>query len=79
MFCDGKDLADNCEYHTSFGLGDSDDFLALYTADGVFCSGVTCHSAAQDEAYGCNENGTVLRCRYPTPGYANAVKTEVAE
>ena len=79
VFCDGKDLADNGEYHTSFGLGDSDDFLALYTADGVFCSGVTCHAAAQDEAYGCDENGTVLRCRYPTPGYANAVKTEVAE
>ena len=79
VFCDGKDKTNGAELHTSFRLGESDDFLALYTADGVFCSGVTCRTATQDEAYGCNDNGTVVLCRYPTPGYANAVKTEVAK
>ncbi len=79
VFCDGKDYTDGSQLHTSFGLGESDDFLALYTAEGAFCSGVTCHATEQDEAYGCNENGAMTACRYPTPGYANAVKTEVAK
>lgn len=78
IFCDGKNSAENGEYHTNFRLGENDDYVGLYTADGSFCSGVTCNATEQDVAYGCNESGATVRCRYPTPGYANAAETEVA-
>ncbi len=73
VFCDGKDRRDG-ELHTSFRL--NGDFLALYTADGVFCSGVTCEATEQDVAFGCDDNGTTVRCLYPTPGYHNATAKE---
>ncbi len=77
VFCDGKDRALGGEYHTNFRLSENDGFLALYTADGTFCSGVTCEAAEADNAFGCNEAGATVRCRYPTPGYANAANKGV--
>lgn len=73
VFCDKKDkVTATGELHTNFCLSSSDRFIGLYTANGTFCSGVTCESADTDVAFGCNESGTVMRCRYATPGYANA-------
>lgn len=79
VFCDEKNRAAGSEYHTNFRLSGDDGFLALYTADGTFCSGVTCETTEADIAFGCNEAGTTVRCRYPTPGYANAVDKGVAK
>ncbi len=79
VFCDGKDSAGDGELHTNFRLSENDGFLGLYTADGAFCSGVTCGATEQDVAFGCDNSGKTIRCRYPTPGRANAVETEVAE
>ena len=76
VFCSGKDRTDG-ELHTDFRLGETDDFIGLYTADGVFCSGITCGESEQNVSFGCNERGTVVRCTLPTPGYANV--TEVSE
>lgn len=78
VFCDGKNKsAASGELHTNFRLGQSDGFLALYTADGAFCSGVTCQPSEQDVSFGCDENGATVLCRYPTPLRANVTQTEV--
>ncbi len=76
VFCDGKNTVTDGEYHTDFRLGENDGFVALYTADGAFCSGVTCKydSSEQDIAYGCTADGTVAQLRYPTPGAPNAAE-----
>lgn len=71
VFCSGKNRADG-ELHTSFKLGTDDSFLGLYTADGMFCSGVTCQPTDQDTSMIYTANGSYAVCRFPTPGYANA-------
>ncbi len=73
VFCDNKNkTTPTGELHTNFSLSRSDRFIGLYTADGSFCSGVTCESADTDCAFGCDETGAVGPCQYATPGYANA-------
>lgn len=79
IFCDGKNTTGNGELHTDFRLSENDGFLGLYTADGTFCSGVTCDANEQDAAFGCDDSGTTVRCRYPTPGGSNAVEKEMVE
>lgn len=76
VFCSGKDRA-NAELHTNFRLSASDGHLALYTTDGVFCSGVSCRESEQNVSFGCNADGTIVQCVLPTPAYENV--TEVAK
>lgn len=77
VFCDGKDHTEGGEWHTDFRLGEKDDFVGLYNADGILAAGVTCAETEQDIAYACDDLGNAVRCRYPTPGSANAAKEVV--
>ncbi len=73
VFCSKKDKhTENGEYHTNFRLGNNDAFLGLYTANGVFCSGVTYHPTEQNRSIGYTDDGTYQPCHYPTPRYANS-------
>ncbi len=68
VFCSGENAVKNGELHTSFRLGDGDSYLGLYTADGLFCSGVTYRATEQDVSMAYTADGTYAACRYPTPG-----------
>lgn len=76
VFCDKKDRIDG-ELHTNFRL--NGDFVSLYTANGEFCSGITCDTSEQDVAFGCDENGATVRCLYPTPWQKNATAKEAVQ
>ncbi len=75
VFCSGKNRTDG-ELHTDFRLGEGDDHVALYTADGTFCSGISCRDREQNISYGCDADGNIVRCTIPTPGTENV--TEVS-
>lgn len=76
VFCSGKDRTAG-ELHTNFRLSSSDGHLALYTADGVFCSGVSCRESEQNVSFGYNDADAIVQCVLPTPAYQNV--TEVSD
>lgn len=72
VHCSGRNvLTGGGEFHTSFKLGTSDSFIGLYTAEGLFCSGVNYEPTQPNYSRGYQEEDGYVLFRYPTPGYAN--------
>ncbi len=72
IHCSGKNtVTEHGEIHTDFKLGNDDSFLGLYTADGVFCSGIHFEPTEADRSCAYFEGKGYLLCRYPTPAYQN--------